>query len=79
MLFIKSKCNHTIYKNHFVRRFWAVCGCVRVCDMSLEPSRPPDEDLIGARLLARAARPQCVKMHFYYISSHVTAVLRLGQ
>ena len=54
ILIICQHVHHTIYKNHFVRGFWAVCGCVRVCDMSLEPSRPPDEDLISARLLARA-------------------------
>ena len=55
---------HTMYKNHFVRVIWAMCGCVRVCDMSLEPSRPTNEHMMDARAPAGAVRPQCVKMCF---------------
>ena len=48
-----------LYKNILV---WVgsggVCGCVRVCDTSLEPSRPPHERTSAARTPARAARPQ---------------------
>ena len=55
---------HTIYKYHFVVRFWVVCGCMRVCDTSLEPSRHPHERMPGARAPARAARLQMAKMCF---------------
>ena len=55
--------HHTIYKNHFVRGFWAVCGCVRVCDTSLEPSRQMKLICEKKSRFARAARPPCVKMH----------------
>ena len=55
---------HTIYKNHFVGIRWAVCGCVRVCNTSLKPSRPPYERMMEAIRFARAARPQCAKMWF---------------
>ena len=54
--------NHTIYKNHFVKHGLAVCGSMRVCDTSLEPSWSPYERMIGAFRFARAARPQCAKM-----------------
>ena len=43
---------------------WAVCGCMRVCDTSLEPPRPPYERLIGRIRFARTGRPQCAKMCF---------------
>ena len=56
--------NHTIYKNHFVVCLMAVCGCMRVCDTSLEPSWTPYERIIGAFCELRAARPQFAKMRF---------------
>ena len=55
---------HTIYKNLSVLRFWAVCGCVRVCDTSLEPSWHPHKRMPGALAPACAARPQLAKMCF---------------
>ena len=42
-----------------------MCGCMRVCDTSLEPSWHPHERMIGARAPARAARPQNGKMCFF--------------
>ena len=59
------KSYHTIYKYQSVRSRSAVCGCMRVCNTSLEPPRPPYERLMDARPLARAARPQCAKMCFF--------------
>ena len=50
---------HTIYKNDFVLCRWAVCGCMRVCDTSLEPPRPPYERLMGRVCFACSAR-KCV-------------------
>ena len=44
--------------------FSAVCGCVRVCDTSLEPSRHPHERTPDACAPAAAARPQMAKMCF---------------
>ena len=38
-----------------------MCGCMRVCDISLEPPWPPYERMIGG---IRFARPQYVKMCF---------------
>ena len=55
---------HTIYKYLSVVDFWAVCGCMRVCDTSLEPSRHPHERMPDARAPARAARPHLAKMTF---------------
>ena len=52
-----EKYYHTIYKYGFVKDGWAVCGCMRVCDTSLEPPWPPYEDMIGGNCLARAVRP----------------------
>ena len=42
----------------------AVCGSMRVCDTSLEPSWTPYERMIGRFCAARAARPQYAKMRF---------------
>ena len=56
--------NHTIYKNHFVSRVSAVCGCMRVCNASLEPPQHPYERMIVRFRFARAARPQRAKTLF---------------
>ena len=69
--------NHTIYKNLSVKSGWAVCGCMRVCDTSLEPPRPPYERLIGRIRFARTARPQCAKMCFLLHKAPLTTGLRL--
>ena len=69
--------NHTIYKNLSVRHGLAVCGCMRVCDTSLEPPRPPYERLIGRIRFARTARPQCAKMSFLLHKAPLTTGLRL--
>ena len=63
---------HTIYKNLSVKNGLAVCGCMRVCDIPLEPPWPPYERLIGRTRFACAARPQCTKMCFYYIRHQLT-------
>ena len=43
---IRLRSYHTIYKNDFVLSISAVCGCMRVCDTSLELPRPPYERMI---------------------------------
>ena len=60
----KTHKNHTIYKNYFVSGFWAVCGCMRVWNTSLEPLRHPYERMIVRFRFARAARPQRAKTSF---------------
>ena len=52
-----------------------MCGCVRVCDTSLEPICPQSERMIVRFRFARAARPQHAKMllllHKTALSSHL--------
>ena len=71
--------HHTIYKYPSVRSFLGVCGCMRVCDTSLEPSWHPHERPPAGQAPARAARPQLAKMCFYYIRHNFSAVFRLGR
>ena len=61
---MKQMLYHTINKNHFVKSRWAVCGCMRVCDTSLEPYCHKNDHVINLFWFARAARPQCAKMCF---------------
>ena len=55
--------HHTIYKNLSVTGNWAVCGCVRVCDTSLDSSWHPHERMPGAQ-----ARP--------YICANIIGLLK---
>ena len=45
-------------------RFWAMCGCVRVYDTSLELSWHPHERMPAAQAPACGARPQMAEMCF---------------
>ena len=42
----------------------ALCGCMQVCNTTLEPSWPQYERMIGGLRFACAARPQYAKMWF---------------
>ena len=46
------------------RSLLAVCGCMRVCDISLELSWSPHEHMIGGLSFARTVRPQGTKTCF---------------
>ena len=52
-----------LYNNKcFVGDVWGMCGLMRACDSSLEPSCYKNDQVMEEIRFARAARPQCAKM-----------------
>ena len=58
--------HHTIYKNLSVTGNWAVCGCVRVCDTSLDSPWHPHERMPGAAL--RRPRAPAIGKNVFFTS-----------
>ena len=62
----QNKCRiSNLYNNKcIVGNVWGVCGLMRACDSSLEPSCYKNDHVMEEIRFARAARPQCAKMCF---------------